>query len=40
MILAKYGINIPKYWEHNPLLIDKNGNTVAMLLAYKGKEIP
>ena len=40
MRLAKDGIDIPKYWEHDPLLTDENGCTVAMLLAYKGKDIP
>ena len=40
MKLAEYNIDIPKYWEHDPLLIDKNGNTVAMYLAFNGKDIP
>ena len=40
MRLANYGVDIPKYWEHNPLLTDYDGNTVAMLLAENGKDIP
>ena len=40
MKLAKYNIDIPKYWEHDPELKDYYGDTVAMLLASKGKEIP
>ena len=40
MILVENDIDISKYWEHDPLLTDKNGNTIAMLLAYKGKDIP
>ena len=40
MILTKCDIDIPKYWEHDLLLTDKNGNTVAMWLASKGKKIP
>ena len=40
MKLAEYNIDIPKYWEHDPLLKDKYGKTVAMLLAENGKEIP
>ena len=33
MRLAKDRIDIPKYWEHDPLLTNKYGKTVAMLLA-------
>ena len=33
MILAVYSIDIPKYWEHDPTLSNKNGKTVAMILA-------
>ena len=40
MKLAKDGIDIPKYWEHDKLLTNKDGETVAMLLAENGKEIP
>ena len=40
MKLARCNIDITKYWEHDPLLKDKNGKTVAMYLASKGKEIP
>ena len=39
MKLARCGIDIPKYWEHDPLLTDEDGNTVAMLLA-KNEIIP
>ena len=35
-----YGIDIPKYWEHDPLLVDNDENTVAMYLAYRKKNIP
>ena len=34
MKLAKNGLDIPKYWEHDPLLTDDYGNTVAMHYAY------
>ena len=40
MKLVEDDIDIPKYWEHDPLLTDKNGKTVAMYLAENGKEIP
>ena len=40
MRLAECDIEIPKYWEHYPLLTDKNGNTVAMWLALNNKDIP
>ena len=33
MRLAKDRIDIPKYWEHDPLLTDEDGKTVAMYLA-------
>ena len=33
MKLAYYGIDIPKYWEHDPELRDYDDNTVAMSLA-------
>lgn len=34
MILASYGVyNIPSEWYHDSTLTDKDGNTVAMLLA-------
>ena len=31
MLLAECGIEIPKYWEHNKLLTDKNGRTIAII---------
>ena len=40
MILTKCDIDIPKYWEHDKLLTNKDGETVAMYLAYNDKEIP
>ena len=40
MILTKCNVDIPKYWEHDSLLKDKYGLTVAMLLAENGKDIP
>ena len=36
MIYAKYNIIPPKEWQHNPLIHDKNGNTIAVLLAKNG----
>ena len=36
MRLAECGIDIPKYWEHDPLLTDEDGNTVAMCYAING----
>ena len=33
MRLAHCGKDIPKYWEHDPLLSDEDGKTVAMYLA-------
>ena len=40
MRLAKDGIDIPKYWEHDKLLTDKYGQTVAMHYALMGHNIP
>ena len=40
MKLVEDDIDIPKYWEHDPLLTNVDGNTVAMLLAENGKDIP
>ena len=39
MLLAMYGINIPKYWEHNPLLTDNKGYTVAMFYALECHDV-
>ena len=36
MILASKGIIPPKEWRHDPLLKDKNNNTVAIILSSKG----
>lgn len=36
MILADIKIKIPSFWYHNPELKDKNGNTVAMIIAKTG----
>ena len=36
MRLIMYGIDIPKYWEHDPLLTDNDENTVAMHYASYG----
>ena len=35
MKLAKYNIDIPKYWEHDKLLRNKDGQTVAIILSSK-----
>ena len=40
MKLAECGIEIPKYWEHDKLLTDNYGNTVAMHYAYRNHNIP
>ena len=40
MKLAEYNINIPKYWNHYPLLTDKYGNTIAMYYVLKKYNIP
>ena len=40
MKLAGHNIDIPKYWEHDPLLTDEGGHTVAVYLAHKGKDVP
>ena len=40
MKLVEDDIDIPKYWEHDPLLTDVDGNTVAMHYASKGHNIP
>ena len=40
MRLSYYGIDIPKYWEHDPLLTDNYRNTVAMHYASEGHNIP
>ena len=40
MRLAKDDINIPEYWEHDPLLTNNDGYTVAMYYVYKGNNIP
>ena len=36
MILASKGIVPPMEWTHNSYLLNKYGNTVAMLLASNG----
>ena len=36
MILAIKGIVPPKEWNHDPLLKDRNDNTVAIILSSKG----
>ena len=36
MILAKYGIIVDEYWQHDPELRDYDGNTVAIILAKNG----
>ena len=33
MLYARNGIVPPKEWKHDPSIEDKNGKTVAMLLA-------
>ena len=40
MILTRDGLDVPKYWEHDPLLTDEDGNTVAMIYASEGHNIP
>ena len=40
MKLAYYGIDIPKYWEHDKLLTEKHGSTIAMCYALGGHNIP
>ena len=40
MKLAEYNIDIPKYWEHDKLLTDKYGNTLAMHYALKEHNVP
>ena len=40
MTLIEQNITPPKEWEYDPELCDDEGNTVAMLLAKKGKNIP
>ena len=40
MRLAECGIDIPKYWEHDKLLTDKYGNTLAMHYALKEHNVP
>ena len=39
MILANNKIKIPSFWYHDSELKDKNGNTVAMIIA-KTRKIP
>ena len=37
MILIQNGVGkVPVYFEHNPLIVDDDGNTVAMWMAKKG----
>ena len=36
MGLAHYGINIPKYWKHDRLLRNKDGQTVAIIQSSRG----
>ena len=40
MLLASKGIIPPKEWNHNPNIKNNDGLTVAMELAYNGKNIP
>lgn len=38
MILAWGGIVPPECWEHSPNIVDRDGCSVAIYLAKKGKE--
>ena len=38
--LASKGRIPPKYWEHDPNIVDNDGNTVEDYLLKKGKEVP
>ena len=40
MIYAEHGVIPPKEWEHDPLLTDSEGWTVAMLIADCCERIP
>ena len=40
MFLSRNGMIPPKEWEHNPNIKNKYNDTVAILLAYKGKIPP
>ena len=40
MLLAECGIEIPKYWEHDPELGDNDGNTVCYYLWDNGIFVP
>lgn len=33
-------IDVTEKWRHDPLIRDKDGNTVAMIFARRGKDIP
>ena len=34
MTMAKHGTDIPEYWRHEKTLVNNDGDTVAMMIAY------